>query len=245
MFEYQEERSLKKRIYEIIEVSRPNDKASKAYDIFMMVTIMVSLLPMTSKTMTPAYTVIDYVTLVIFIVDYFLRMFTSDYKMGILSYKAYLAYPFTPMAIIDLLSILPAISFFTAGWKYMNMFRLLRTLRVFKLVRYSKTMTIITNVFRKQKKYLGAVVILAVAYIIISGMIVFQVEPDTFDSFFDAMYWATISLVTTGYGDIYPVSVIGRCVTMISSLVGVAIVALPAGIVTAGYMEEMSKLKDE
>ena len=69
----------------------------------------------------------------------------------------------------------------------------------------------------------------------------FNVEPDTFDNFFSAIYWATVSLTTMGYGDIYPVSTIGRVVTMLSSFVGIAIVALPAGIITAGYMDEIKK----
>lgn len=238
---YVEQRSLKKRIYEVIEVSRPDDKLSKAYDIMMLLTIVVSMIPLTLKNEAGIFQIIDKITVTIFIIDYLLRMYTSDYKMGIISYKAYLAYPFTPMAIIDLLSILPAITFFNKNLKMIKMFRLFRALRVFKAIRYSKSMMIIANVFRKQKKSLMAVLVLAIAYIIISALVVFQVEPDTFASFFDAVYWATISLTTTGYGDIYPVSTIGRVVTMISTLFGIAIVALPAGIVTAGYMEELGK----
>ncbi len=86
-----------------------------------------------------------------------------------------------------------------------------------------------------------AVVTLAIAYIIISALIIFNVEPDSFNSFFDAIYWATVSLTTMGYGDIYPVTTVGRTVTMISSIFGIAIVALPAGIITAGYMNEINK----
>lgn len=76
----------------------------------------------------------------------------------------------------------------------------------------------------------------------ISALVVFNVEPDSFNSFFDAIYWATVSLTTMGYGDIYPVTEIGRVVTMISSLFGIAIVALPAGIITAGYMDELNNV---
>lgn len=240
---YVEKRTLKKRIYEIIEVSGPNDKLSKIYDICMLITIIVSLIPLTLKTTSQFYIILDRITLAIFVVDYLLRMFTSDYKMGIISYKAYLAYPFTPMAIIDLLSILPAMTFLISGLSSIEVFRLFRTFRVFRVIRYSKTMIIIANVFRKQKNSLIAVLVLAIAYIFISALIVFQVEPQTFDTFFDAIYWATISLTTTGYGDIYPISTIGRVVTMLSTLFGIAIVALPAGIVTAGYMEELEKKK--
>ena len=74
-----------------------------------------------------------------------------------------------------------------------------------------------------------------------SALVIFNVEPDSFSSFFDAVYWATVSLTTVGYGDIYPVSVFGRIITMLSSILGIAIVALPAGIITAGYMTEIQK----
>ena len=76
-------------------------------------------------------------------------------------------------------------------------------------------------------------------------MIIYNVEPDTFDTYFDAIYWATVSLTTVGYGDIYPVSTMGRIITMVSSVFGIAIVALPAGIITAGYMNELEKNNGE
>ena len=82
-----------------------------------------------------------------------------------------------------------------------------------------------------------AVCTLALGYIIVSALIVFNVEGDSFETFFEAIYWATVSLTTVGYGDIYPVTTAGRIITMISSIFGIAIVALPAGIITAGYMD--------
>jgi len=109
------------------------------------------------------------------------------------------------------------------------------------MLRYSKSVKIIAAVFKKSKESLIAVGTLAVAYIIISALIIFNVEPESFNTFFDAIYWATVSLTTVGYGDIYPVTTIGRIVTMVSSLFGIAIVALPAGIITAGYMGEINK----
>ena len=74
-----------------------------------------------------------------------------------------------------------------------------------------------------------------------TAIVVFNVEPDTFGTFFDALYWATVSLTTVGYGDIYPVSTIGRLLAMVSSIFGIAIVALPAGIITAGYMSAIGE----
>ncbi|MFH1880713.1 MAG: ion transporter, partial [Bacillota bacterium] len=123
-------------------------------------------------------------------------------------------------------------------------FRLVRSFqvfRVFKVLRYSKSYKIIVSVFKRQKDSLLAVLTFAFAYILISALIIYDVEPDTFDTFFSAVYWATVSLTTLGYGDISPVTVVGRIVTMVSTIFGVAVIALPSGIITAGYMQEIGK----
>lgn len=99
----------------------------------------------------------------------------------------------------------------------------------------------IISVIRKSKDSLIAVCTLTVAYIIISALIIFTVEPESFNNFFEAIYWATVSLTTVGYGDIYPITEIGRIITMVSSMFGIAIVALPAGIITAGYIKELEE----
>ena len=82
---------------------------------------------------------------------------------------------------------------------------------------------------------------MAIAYVLVSALVIYNVEPESFGSFFDAIYWATVSLTTVGYGDIYPVTTIGRIVTMISSVFGIAIIALPSGVITAGYLSEVNK----
>lgn len=146
--------------------------------------------------------------------------------------------------MIDMVVIVSSLNFIASGYKVLKLLRLMRTFRVFralKIIRYSKSVTIICNVIKKQKEPLLAVCVLAAGYIMICALIIFNVEPDTFENFFEAVYWATVSLTTMGYGDIYPISTIGRVVTMVSSFVGIAIVALPAGIITAGYMEEIKE----
>lgn len=99
---------------------------------------------------------------------------------------------------------------------------------------------IILNVFKKQKDALYIVCVLAVGYILITALLIFNVEPETFDTFFDAVYWATVSLTTMGYGDIYATTTIGQIITMVSAIFGIALITLPAGIITAGYMEEIN-----
>ncbi len=240
-------RQFKKRIYQIIEVAEDNDLASKIYDWFMMAAIVISILPLMTHNTTTATSVVDKVTVVIFIVDYVLRWITADEKLheGVASY---LRYPFTGMAIVDLISILPSLTALNSGFKLFKILRLMRTFRVFrvfKAFRYSKNIQMIGRVFQKQKDSLLVVCWLAIGYILVSALIVFNVEPQTFPTFFDAIYWATISLTTVGYGDIYPVSTAGKVITMFSSVFGIAIVALPAGIITAGYMTELEDSKKE
>lgn len=150
------------------------------------------------------------------------------------------------MAIIDLLSILPSINMINKGFKALKTIRLIRTfrvLRIFKSFRYSKNIQIILQVGKNSKKALIAALYLAIGYIFVCALIIFNVEPDSFNTFFDAIYWATISLTTVGYGDIYPITTLGRIITMVSSFMGIAIVALPAGIITAGYMKEIESDK--
>jgi voltage-gated potassium channel len=93
----------------------------------------------------------------------------------------------------------------------------------------------------KEKAALTSVCFMALGYILVSALVMFSVEPDSFNTLFDAVYWATTALTTVGYGDIYPVTTIGRIVSMVSSVLGIAFVALPSGIITAGYMKEINE----
>ena len=230
------------KIYEIIEPSdNESSKISAVYDIVMMIIIITSLIPLAFKEETTLFYIIDKVAVVIFIIDYILRLITADFKVKKGKWS-FLIYPFTPMAILDLLCILPSLNIIGGSFRILKVFRLFRTMRVFrvfKFVRYSKSIRIVMGVFKRQKKPLVTVMILAFIYILISAMIVFNVEPDSFNNYFDAIYWATVSLTTMGYGDIAPVTTIGRAVTIISSLFGIAIIAMPSGIITAGFMEEL------
>lgn len=232
---------MRRRIFEIIEASDGNDKLSSIYDWFMIIVIVASLIPLAYKTTYQSFAIIDQITVLVFIVDYILRLITADLKLK-KNALSFALYPITPMAIIDLLSILPSFIVINQGLKLLKIFRLLRAFKVFrtlKFIRYSNNIQTIINVLKKQKRVLISVAVLASAYILVSALIVFNVEPESFKNFFDAIYWATVSLTTVGYGDIYPVSNIGRIVTMLSSIFGIAIIALPSGIITAGYLEEI------
>lgn len=232
---------IRKTLFQIIEPHQKENAIEKAYDVFMFLTIIVSLIPLTTKSHTGIFMWLDFVSTIIFIIDYILRLVTADYKLqkGKISF---LLYPFTFMALADLLCILPSLFLLNNSLRLFKILRMLHTLRIFKFFRYSKNIQIMTNVLKKQKDNLIIVGILALSYIFISALVIFNVEPSTFPNFFDALYWATISLTTVGYGDIYAISTNGKIITMISSFLGIAIVALPAGIITAGYMKEIKEL---
>ena len=237
----------REKLYNVLDGDTEDNKLSIIYNYFMMATIVISLIPLGFKSNNLAFTIIDKVTVTIFIVDYIIRFITADEKLnkGALSF---ILYPITPMAIIDLLSILPSLTILSSGFRLLKMFRLLRTFRVFKafkMFRYSKSISIIVEVIKKQKTALISVGTFAVGYVLIAALVVFNVEPYTFNSFFDAIYWASVSLTTVGYGDIFPISTAGRLVTMISSFIGIAIVALPSGIITAGYLQEVKNSEEE
>lgn len=225
----------RKILFQIIEPHQKENAIEKSYDVLMFLTIIVSLIPLTTKSHTGIFMWSDFVSTIIFIIDYILRLLTADYKLG-KGKLSFFLYPFTFLALADLLCILPSLFLLN------NSLRLFKILRVFKFIRYSKNIQILTNVLKKQKESLMIVGLLALGYIFISALIIFNVEPSTFPNFFDALYWATISLTTVGYGDIYAVSTTGKIITMISSFLGIAIVALPTGIITAGYMKEIKEL---
>jgi voltage-gated potassium channel len=238
---------MRKKLYKILEVSEKGDKISHVYDIFMILIIIVSLLPLTMKEETMFWIWTERITTVIFIIDYLMRWATSDFKLdkGKLSFALY---PFSMMALIDFLSILPTFIMINSALRTLKTVRLIRALRVFtifKSFRYSKNIAIIANVLKKTKRSLYTVCVLAIGYILVSALIIFNVEPETFNTFFDAVYWATVSLTTVGYGDIYTVSTAGKVITMISAVLGIAVVALPAGIITAGYMNELQNENNE
>lgn len=145
---------------------------------------------------------------------YLLRWITADYKFGTTGWTAFVKHPFRLISVMACLSVF-ALAYSLFGWTL--------DLRIAEML---------------------AVGGLAVGYILISAIVIFHVEPHSFRTFFDAVYWATVSLTTVGYGDIYPVTMVRRAVAMLSSFFGIAVVAVPAGIITAEYMHSLKEKKD-
>lgn len=241
---------IQQKIYNLINRDRKGMWASRLYDWYMLVMIIASVIPLMFIEDYPVFRVIEIVTVTAFIIDYLLRWSTANLQLK-RGWHSYLIYPFTPMAIIDLLSILPGLNLINPEFKLLRLTRLLKIVRLLKIFRYSDKITMFMRVLKKERDVLFSVLLLAVFYIFITALVMFNAEPHinpdtgatTFHSFFDALYWATVTLTTVGYGDLCPVTSIGRIVSMLSSLFGVAIIALPSGVITASYLEELREYR--
>ena len=243
---------MRERIYQIVEQGKEGDNASIAYNILMLVTIFVSIIPLMFAKIHPVFRYIEDISVSLFIIDYMLRWITADYRLG-RKRLSFLIYPFTGWAMIDLLSILPALRLIHRGFKIIRITRLLRVLRLFKLFRYAYKLQVLSRVIKQEKGMLLSVLGISVFYVFLTALIMFNVEPridpktgaTTFKTFFDALYWATVTLTTVGYGDLTPASDIGRFITMLSSLFGLAVIALPSGVITASYLQEIRRMKNQ
>ena len=240
------------KINNVIEPNKENN-ISRLYDCLMLIAIVIGVFPLMFREQKEYFWYFDIISCICFVVDYFLRWITCGLRSKKNNWATYIVYPFTPMAIIDLLSILPTINVLAPTFKVARISRLLKILRVVKVVRYFESLEIILTVIKKQSKILYTVLSMALFYTFITAMIMFNAEEDInpetgkylFDDFFDAFYWAACTLTTVGYGDLYPISDTGRIISIISSLVGIAIIALPSGVITAGYLDELRERKKD
>ncbi len=189
----------------------------------------------------------DVFSVIIFTVEYVLRVWSSNheekYKGTI---KGRIRYMFSAAALIDLLAILPFYVHVIIGLdlRILRMLRLMRFFRLFRLTAYMKSAHVITNVFRKRFNELLLSFVLVVFLIIIASCAIYFAEhlhPENkykFTSIPATIWWAVVTLTTTGYGDMYPMTYLGKAMAMVIMLTGVAFFALPAGIITAGFLEE-------
>ncbi len=230
---------MRRRIYQMIEKADTEDRLSVFYDRFMIGCILLSIVPLCFKEETQPLFWLDKITVTIFIIDYLLRWITADFKVRSGNKASFVKYPFTFFALIDLTAILSSLTPLESSLRVVRMLRLPKCMKTLKLLRYSKGFHLMLRVFRKKKEDLLTVCYLAIGYILLSALVMFQAEPDTFSNYFDAVYWSTITLMTVGYGDYYPVTYIGKAVAIVSSFLGVAVFALPTGIITAAYLAEI------
>ena len=232
---------VRKKLFKIVE---KDTSYYEWYDILILVCIWVSIIPLTFKEQNKFTYGITIITTIIFIIDYILRWITSDYRLKRKGIRSFIKYPFTISAIFDLVVILSCFSEIFNESYVLRIFSIFRILRIAKTLRYSNKFEIIKNVIKKNKKILEVVCGFTVGFIFVSALIMFQFENQSFENFFEVIYWSTTVLTTVGYGDICPKTEIGRLISIVSSLVGIAFVALPTGIITSGFVEELNKEKE-
>lgn len=242
--------SLRKRLFLVLDGNGMNADVEymphRIYSHFMSVVIISSLIPLAFRESTPELQLIEYGCVSLFIIDYILRWVTADHRFGN-GIKSIIFYPLRPMAIIDMMSILPAFTAINNAFNLCRTTRLIRTVRLLKISRYSKEFELFIEVLREKSSVLLSVLIMAILYIIFTALIMFNLDSD-FENFFQALYWSTTALTTVGYGDVCPHTDYGRLLSMVSSLAGVAVIALPSGIITASYLkalEKFHKIEDE
>lgn len=231
---------VRKKLFKIVE---KDTTYYEWYDILILICIWISIIPLTFKEQNNFTYILTILTTIVFVIDYILRWITSDFRLkkGI---SSFIKYPFTISAIFDLVVILSCFSEIFNSSYILRIFSIFRILRIAKTLRYSSKFEIIKSVVNKNKKILEVVCGFTAGFIFISALIMFQFENQSFKNFFEAIYWSTTVLTTVGYGDICPKTEIGRLISIISSLVGIAFVALPTGIITSGFVEELNKEKE-
>ena len=248
----------KQRIFEIITDKEEEGVTNTPFDYFIIILIILNLVAIFAETYNSLsieyhefFTLFEYFSVVVFSVEYILRIWTCtyypEYSRPILGR---LKYVFSFMMMIDFLAVFP---FFLSiliplDPRIVKLFRLFRLFRIFKLLRYYGSPDIIITVFKKNREYLFTVFFILIIFLIFVSYLIFilesEVQPDKFGTIDESFWWAVISLTTVGYGDVYPTTLIGKIFTTFILLIGIGMIALPTGIIASGFLEEMRLRKE-
>ena len=247
----------RKRVAEIIEMGSVNDWISRGYDILSAVMLLANLIATILYTFDQMelrcgrlLLLIEAVTVAFFAVDFVLRVWTA--RIGYpnkTELRAVLKYVFSLAGIVDLLSFLPYYLpvFFPAGAAVFRIFRVVRIFRLFQINAYYSAMNVITEVLNSKKQQLLSSVFIILVLIIASSLCMYSLEheaqPEVFSNAFSGIWWSVSTLLTIGYGDIYPVTIPGKIISIFITFLGVGMVAIPTGIISAGFVDQYSRLK--
>ena len=247
----------RKKVHTLLHPGLGETKWDKIINGFIIFLIIANVIVVILETVQPLhdryltfFQYFDLISVLIFSVEYVLRVWScthdARYKHPVFGR---IKYVFSFDGIIDLVAILPFYVHVVVGLdlRVLRILRLLRFLRLFRLTAYMKSAQMIRNVFVKRANELRLSVVLILFLVIIASSIMYftehQAQPKVFSSIPATLWWAFVTLTSVGYGDMIPVTLMGKCMTAVIMLCGVAIFALPAGIITAGFLEEMQKMK--
>ncbi len=256
-------RSIRSDIYRVIRIGYTGDVPSRIFDIVIAAAILLNLIIIFLETfdISERYIetlyAIEFVTVVIFTVEYILRIITADleYPEKETFAGSVLAFVFSLYGIIDLLSFLPYWLAFLypkasipTGVVAFRMLRVVRILRLFRINRYYDAFNVITDVLKEKRKQILSALFIILMLVIGASIIMYDLEhdaqPEQFKNAFSGIWWAVSTLLTVGYGDIYPITPAGRFVGIVLAFLGVGIVAIPTGIISAGFVQQYTRIRD-
>ena len=248
----------KKRTFEILEKSQKGDILSTIFDYFIVILISLNVVSVFIETFDLSVYLNNFLrkfeifSIIIFTIEYILRLWTSTLLYPDKnSFVARIKYIFSLMAIIDLVSILPFYLpfFFSVDLRVLRALRLFRLLRILKVNRYTHAMQKVLFVIKNKSTELISSIFVIFILMLISSVLMYSVEspvqPEVFKNGFSGLWWAVATFTTVGYGDIYPITSVGRFLSAIIALLGIGLVAVPTGIITSGFMEASSKEEDD
>ena len=247
----------RQRVFRMVSVGVVDDPINAAYDVISTLALLVNLTAAILSTFEnihaayePLLNRIEAVTVTFFAVDYALRLFTAKYLYPDLPEgKALVRYVTSFSGIIDLLSFLPYYLpfFFPAGAVVFRLFRVVRIFRLFRINAYYDSLNVITEVIAGKKQQLLSSVFIIAVLMLASSLCMYSLEheaqPEVFANAFSGIWWSVSTLLTVGYGDIYPITPMGKAVSIVITFLGVLMVAIPTGILSAGFVEQYSRLK--
>jgi voltage-gated potassium channel len=247
--------TLRKRTAQCLDAGTSGDTLSRSVDLFLIVLISLNVLATILESVEPliarhaeAFQRFELFSVLVFTLEYFLRLWSSPDAAAQSARPSRLKFALSPGAIIDLLAILPFYLSFFIGMD-LRFLRAVRLIRVFKLTRYSTTMQVILGVIRAELGTFTAAFALMLVLLVLasSGMYLIEkdIQPDTFGSIPAAMWWAMATLTTVGYGDAIPVTPAGKLFGSCITLIGVGMVALPAGILASGFSEQLRRSREQ
>lgn len=247
----------KRRIFDIIQIGYDEDWQSRLFDIGLMVMIVANLFIVVCSTFEEAepymgvLEVVELVTVLMFAVEYGLRIWTAEYLYPDLPRgKAVCKYMLSFNGIIDVFSFLPHFLpiFFPSGIVAFRMFRVVRIFRLFRVNAYYDALNVIGEVINRKKDQILSSVFIILVLMMASSLCMYslehQAQPEVFRNAFSGFWWAVSALLTVGYGDIYPITIPGRVFGVAITFLGVGMVAIPTGILSAGFVEQYTRLKN-